>query len=287
MPEPTTIQVPCDLCGAPPVEPFLEKHGLWYSRCPECDFVYANPRLAHPETYNSENNQKLLESYARKHFSGKNKAAFRSVLRQLAPYRKEGHLLEIGCSVGGFLHEAKQLGWQPVGVEPVSEVAQYGIEHHQLDIRASILEEAELPENHFDVIYGNAVVEHLPSPTSVLQEAARVLRPGGAILLDTVNLASYTWERLGKDWRLVDPRAHLGLFSPATLRRYCEKVGLVPTKLMSHGVRLRPNHAKKISGVAKIMEELHKAPLSLMTRFNLKGDSIAILATKPTTAAHS
>lgn len=59
-------------------------------------------------------------------------------------------------------------------------------------VRASV-DEAGLPfcSSGFDVVLMSEVVEHLVDPDLALAEARRVLRPGGALLLSTPNLAAW------------------------------------------------------------------------------------------------
>jgi 2-polyprenyl-3-methyl-5-hydroxy-6-metoxy-1,4-benzoquinol methylase len=273
--------VNCDLCGTPPGKPFLEKYGFWYTRCSACGFVYANPRTIDPAQFNKDRNEELLSMYANKHYSDKKQRSFKQTIQKFEPYRKTGNILEIGSSTGGFLYQAKKLGWNATGIEPVAAVADYGIINYGLDIRKSLLEDANLPDRDFDVIFSNAVLEHLPSPSSVFREAYRLLRPGGVFFADTVNIQSYTWDIIGADWKLVDPRYHLSLFSPETLIRYCTTFGFKILKLTTHGVRLRANYLGRPSGLTRVMGEIKKAPLSLLSRYNLKGDSIAVFAMKP------
>lgn len=48
------------------------------------------------------------------------------------------------------------------------------------------------PENTFDLITANMVVEHIESPASVLNEIARILKPGGLFLFHTPNRLGYS-----------------------------------------------------------------------------------------------
>jgi 2-polyprenyl-6-hydroxyphenyl methylase/3-demethylubiquinone-9 3-methyltransferase len=41
-----------------------------------------------------------------------------------------------------------------------------------------------------DVVSAGEILEHVPSPSTVVAEACRILRPGGTLVLDTVNA---TW----------------------------------------------------------------------------------------------
>jgi SAM-dependent methyltransferase len=273
------VQVACDLCGAAPAKPFLAKWEGFYTRCQECGFVYSNPRHPDPGEYNTWHNEALQGFYVGKQYSRRHQRKYTRLLRTFEPFRRTGRILEIGCSTGGFCWRADQMGWQPTGVEPVAKVAEAGRERG-LDIQCCTLEEAAFQGETFDVVFSNAVLEHVPSPRAVLREAWRVLRPGGVVYADTVNIASYTWKWLGARWKLIDPRAHLGLFTPATLGRFCEAAGFRVLKLASHGVRFRPNDAPPLRGPARWWEELRKGPWELAARRTLQGESIAVLAIK-------
>lgn len=280
LPPGTFVRVSCDLCGAAAGEPFVQKLGGYYTRCAACGFVYANPRDPNPALYNATNNEALSEGYAKKQYSKPHQKIYATRLRGFEPYRSTNRILEIGSSTGGFCLRAREMGWKPTGIEPVEAVAAYGRDNHQLDVRGSTLEEAELPENQFDAVFSNAVLEHLPSPKSVLQEAFRVLRHGGALFADTVNIDSYTWRFIGAQWKLIDPRAHLSLFTPQTLRRFCEEAGFRVRRIQTHGVRFHPSGVK-LSPWRRWSGELGKFPYSLAARVTLRGDRIAVLAEKP------
>jgi SAM-dependent methyltransferase len=44
-------------------------------------------------------------------------------------------------------------------------------------------ENLPFPDHHFDVVFSNQVLEHVVDPKRALQEAVRVLRPGGRLIL--------------------------------------------------------------------------------------------------------
>jgi len=276
----------CDLCGAETAEHLLTKNGASYCRCGSCGFIYTDQCAEDSKAANADYFAATLEQYARKAGSPRKQAAWRRILASLEPHRRLGTLLEVGANVGGFLAAARDQGWKAVGVEPSLPCARFAREQRGLDVRDGVLEEAGLPENAFDVVYANAVFEHLPKPGLVFQEVERILRPGGVVLIDTVNWDSYTRRNVGQEWKLIDPRVHLCLYTPDTLARYCRNAGLEVVRMHSHGVRFRPNHAPPLSGFARIWEEVRKAPWSALSRFTLKGDSIAVLARKPETSGN-
>ena len=68
------------------------------------------------------------------------------------------------------------------------------------------------------------LIEHLNDPSFLLNEAARLLRPEGILIITTPNIAGLQARILKAEWRsaIFD---HLYLFSRKTLRAMLEKAG--------------------------------------------------------------
>ena len=74
------------------------------------------------------------------------------------------------------------------GLDPTEQV----LENPYLDeARTGSAEAIPWPENTFDVIFSNNVLEHLPNPLAVLKEVRRTLKPGGIFLAKTPNRFHY------------------------------------------------------------------------------------------------
>ncbi len=73
-------------------------------------------------------------------------------------------------------------------------------------------------EGEFDAVVMNNVIEHLPHPVRVFEECARVLKPGGRLVMITPNSNSLGYRRFGGDWRGLEIPRHLHIFSPSSLR---------------------------------------------------------------------
>lgn len=104
-------------------------------------------------------------------------------------------VLEIGSGFGGFVALARQAGILAVGVEP--DPAALSIARELQDTHGRLVQSCgeRLPfaSSSFDVVYSTQVLEHVANPAYVIREAARVLRPGGRMLMVVPNYRSF-WE---------------------------------------------------------------------------------------------
>lgn len=101
-------------------------------------------------------------------------------------------VLDVGCA-GGFLAETvARRASRVAGIDPASRViaaarthaAEQGLD---VDYRVGSGEALPWPDVSFDVVTCVDVLEHVGDLDRVLSEVARVLRPGGWFLFDTIN----------------------------------------------------------------------------------------------------
>lgn len=101
-------------------------------------------------------------------------------------------VLDLGCA-GGFMAEAlTERGALVTGIDPAARAigaARSRADKMGQSIRydVGLGEDLPYPENSFDAVVCVDVLEHVSSLTQVLAEVARVLKPGGQFLYDTIN----------------------------------------------------------------------------------------------------
>jgi 2-polyprenyl-3-methyl-5-hydroxy-6-metoxy-1,4-benzoquinol methylase len=132
-------------------------------------------------------------------------------------------VLDVGAGGGTFLRWAAAAGWDAVGVDPdpvaVANAREAGLKMHSGTLQDL---QAELP---FDVITANHVIEHVHDPRAFLENARDLLKPGGALWLETPNLSSVGHRVFGPAWLGLDAPRHLVLFNLRNLGDLLKTVG--------------------------------------------------------------
>jgi len=153
-----------------------------------------------------------------------NRAILNRQFRHLPPCPTGGRLLDVGFGDGGFLENAKSVGWEVVGVdidsETVNSARQRGLNVHQgsLDVFCDTCDS-------FDVITMSHVIEHLHDPITALRAVYRLLKPNGHLWLETPNINSLGHQYFQRNWRGLEPPRHLVLFDPQSLHNALIEVG--------------------------------------------------------------
>lgn len=300
---PTHLEtITCDLCGADDAEPLLllrdqmfrtTEESFRLVRCRRCGLRYLNPRPAvesldryYPATY---------DPFARRGLSAGVKAwQYRRAVDELWPLlAPPARVLDLGCATGDLLQTVRERGNPNVlGIEPSPHAAAVAHDRYGLDVRTGQLADAAIPGASLDAVLMSHVIEHLPSPSRTLTEIARILRPGGTVVLWLPNADSLAARYWGDAWIGYDAPRHLYTFTPATLTALLRRTGFVVREIQhewiglewSWGIRLRARERWNSDVAERLLARLHPAltaaftPVSFAAALARKAGRIRVIA---------
>ena len=143
-----------------------------------------------------------------------------------------GRLLDVGCHEGRFGEVIAARGAEVWGIEPDEDRATVAASRLHRVVVGSYPQDFP-PEERFDCIVFNDVLEHMPDPQSALTAAKRQLAPNGCIVASIPNVRHVSvvtslalrgrWDY--QDWGILD-RTHLRFFTKATMKELFQRSGL-------------------------------------------------------------
>ena len=210
---------------------------LEFSRCRNCSLVYQNPRLTRESlaSYFSSNlfiqdpeGDKLDELLGYSDYFDWDRSYKRTAelrLARLARFKQPpGALLEIGTATGSFLDAARSSGFRVRGLDLSASFAEIARKNHGLDIDMDYVEEAQLPESHYDVVCNFGGIACWRDPVRALANIRRCLKPDGIFVLNHFNVDSLPGKILG-DRHFEYNHASLVIYSKKTMERCLNQTG--------------------------------------------------------------
>jgi len=224
----------------------------WLVRCSGCGLEWIDPQPPDAELdaiYDADYFQTFGESDdPRRPYRTLLRARadwFLMFLNQAEAQVARGRLLDVGSGVGELLLAARDRGWEAVGVEP-NRAALQRCERTVVEMTWPVsIEELPSEEGGFDVVLCSDVLEHLRDPANVLRDFCARLKPGGLLILTTVNAQGLVTRILGARWFHYH-RDHLWYFTRGSLVRLAQEAGFDRIRC---GVPWKPFHADYILNV--------------------------------------
>ncbi len=157
------------------------------------------------------------------------------------------HVLDLGCGVGFFGNMARQRGAKVFGLDFAESALHLAAEHHpDLELVRGDATNLPYPDARFDLVLLNDIIEHLAEEPgrAMIAETFRVLKPGGALVVDTDNDA-FVMQRKGfkriNEWlerktpqkqalaeikkTFTAPTLHIKIYTTSELRGTLEAAG--------------------------------------------------------------
>jgi 2-polyprenyl-6-hydroxyphenyl methylase/3-demethylubiquinone-9 3-methyltransferase len=145
--------------------------------------------------------------------------------------RPDAVLVDVGCGGGLLAPHVAGKGYRHVGVDLVTSALEQAAAHGIAVVRGDALR-LPLADGFADVVSAGELLEHVPDLSGAVAEVCRILRPGGLLVLDTLNdtalcrlVAVTLAERLpgGAPPGIHDPALFV---DPAVLTRECARHGV-------------------------------------------------------------
>jgi 2-polyprenyl-6-hydroxyphenyl methylase/3-demethylubiquinone-9 3-methyltransferase len=146
-------------------------------------------------------------------------------------------VLDVGCGGGLISEPLARLGGQVTGLDPAVENIEAARRHAagqglEIAYRAGTVEALAAEGLTFDAVVCLEVVEHVPDPAAFLKACAALVRPGGLMLLSTLNrtIKAYLLAIVGGEyvlrWLPVGTHQWERFVTPDELARYLRAAGL-------------------------------------------------------------
>lgn len=207
-----------------------------------------------------------------------------------------GKLLDVGCSTGQFLDQARGKGFDVAGVEFSESSAGFARAHFGLSVEQGSIHASQQLAESFDLVTMFDVIEHVPDPASDMAQAFSLLKPGGWFVLSTPNIdglfprLSYKLAHKLDYWPHPEPPYHLYQFSIRTLSAMLEKAGFAPGPVRHSNIDLAYTFGTPTT-LARMPKRLAYAlvlaPLVKLGPLIGQGDWFYLAARKPVHAASS
>ena len=201
-----------------------------YIKCSNCSLIFKKIKIETNQKYIPYNDKNYFSGYVRnyKEFI----EIFNKMLNLIKKYKNPGKILDIGCGIGLFLYLAKKRNWVTYGVE----ISEFASNFAKNKLKLNVLNSDNLgsfPNNFFDVITINHVLEHIENPLIILRQIHEKLNINGILLIGVPNINGL-YSRLQKEnWPSLQPSTHLYQFTPKTLKMLLNERGFKLKKFIT------------------------------------------------------
>lgn len=149
------------------------------------------------------------------------------------------NILDVGCGGGLVSEPLARLGGKVTGIDPTRDSIAVARKHAEgqgltIDYRTASVEELAAAGEQFDAVVCMEVIEHVPDQPAFVRSLGQLVRPGGAIVMSTLNrtLKSYALAIVAAEYVLgwIPRGTHdwNRFVTTEELSRYLESAGFSP-----------------------------------------------------------
>jgi 2-polyprenyl-3-methyl-5-hydroxy-6-metoxy-1,4-benzoquinol methylase len=229
-----TIRYPANLEGAEDAFHYLTEKPCHYQvvDCSVCSLTYSTPIFEENkivELYRTCSAEQALGPAEDRAIT----INMRRYLERLQRHSgiRSGRLLDIGCGLGHLLSEAREMGYDAMGIDP-SEAAIMEARRRTdaYSVFCGVYSESLAPPGQFDLITLVHVIDHVAEPLRLLKTIQYHLKAGGVAFIATHNIASLLAKLTGENF-IAWSIQHISYYTPETLRALAASAGLVPVSI--------------------------------------------------------
>jgi 2-polyprenyl-3-methyl-5-hydroxy-6-metoxy-1,4-benzoquinol methylase len=201
-------------------------------KCNDCGFQYVTPRI-HSELALEEYTNAIDETFVSQ--AKGRELTFKRCLKEVESAWKEkpGSVLDVGTANGSFLKVAKDGGWVVEGCEPNKWMCKWCWDNYGIEINQGTVFDGNYDNEKFDVVTLWDVLEHTANAMATLKECARVLRPGGLVVVNYPDIGSWIARLMGRKWVFL-LSVHYFYFTKKTIRHAFKESGFDIVRVKPH-----------------------------------------------------
>jgi len=221
----------CPLCNHDDISSYGYIEGAKFARCNACGSIFS---LSGPpsDTYYSEKYHQERGHFDERSITECKRKTFEGFLKLLGEFSPGSKILEIGSATGHALKVAKELGFDPIGVElSQTAVQQARALVPDVKIYATRLEQIDLPDGLFRYAALFDVIEHIDKPHEFFGKINRLMETDGKIIVVTPDIGSLSARISGRGWVHLMAE-HVILYSRNSIVDLLNKHGFETERLM-------------------------------------------------------
>jgi len=186
---------------------FAEYEGISIYKCINCGVLKTisdkNPKIKQKSRswYYEKNKKKFIE-------------IFKPIIEIIKKYKKNGQVLDVGCSSGILLELLEKRGFDAYGLEPNKQA--YAIAKSKFKNKIFNCKLNEFIASNglkFDIVIYNHGLEHIQDPIFELELIKKVLKNNGIFVLGLPNTSNIIFILRNKYWESLMPNEHIWHFS--------------------------------------------------------------------------
>jgi SAM-dependent methyltransferase len=237
------IQIPCPACSSQDYSTQFNKSGFNYVLCSVCGTLFVNPRPPFKLLADFYIQSPSTKFWINEFFKPVAEARRLKIFQPRAEYiaQKFGSdpewiVGDIGAGFGLFLEELSKT-WTSsklVAIEPSEEMSEI-CKAKGFEALPCTIEDVTGWDEKFDLLTSFELFEHMYDPQTFLRKIWELLRPGGRLLMTTLNGEGFDIQVLWENSKSVSPPHHFNFFNPRSIRMLLEKCGFTVEGISTPG----------------------------------------------------